>query len=460
MAGGAHEPRAPCCTPRVARRRAAVRLVRGAALRRLSRHADARLRADRLGDRVPVGGTDWRLERRHRRLAEAALQQDRRLFPPDPGSCRYYRACPAPHPVRAVRLRHARRPRQPLAGRSDRHRRQACALAGLRACRRGVRRRRRPVRLRQGLDLAGNDQRRPLDRRPRHGAARRHPDADRTDRRRIVLRDIAGHGDAPDRILARAARRHQPRAGVGLPAGHCRRCVILVQAKARAMTVLAVRSLSKSFGGVHAVNVASFEIGAGEFLAMIGPNGAGKSTCFNMINGQLTPDAGEILLNGENIAGLAPREVWRRRVGRTFQLAATFASMAVAVNVQMALISPAGDSLALWRPAAPRHRERAPDLPAHVATQVAAYRPSRAPAYGDIKRIELAIALADEPKLLLMDEPTAGKAPRERNALLALVKRLVVGRGIADGNAASIRDNAQVREVYFGTGKTFARGQA
>ena len=78
------------------------------------------------------------------------------------------------------------------------------------------------------------------------------------------------------------------------------------------MTVLAVRSLSKSFGGVHAVNEASFDVGAGEFLAMIGPNGAGKSTCFNMINGQLAPDAGEILLDGENIAGLAPRAVWRR----------------------------------------------------------------------------------------------------------------------------------------------------
>jgi branched-chain amino acid transport system ATP-binding protein len=254
------------------------------------------------------------------------------------------------------------------------------------------------------------------------------------------------------------------------------------------MTVLAVRSLSKSFGGVHAVNEASFEIGAGEFLAMIGPNGAGKSTCFNMINGQLAPDAGEILLDSDNIAGLAPREVWRRGVGRTFQLAATFASMTVAENVQMALISHAGETYGLWRPAASRHRDRALDLLAQVGMQDAADRPSRALAYGDIKRIELAIALANEPKLLLMDEPTAGMGARERHGLIELVKRLVVERGIsvlftehsmdvvfayadrivvlargrviADGNAASIRDNAQVREVYFGTGKTFARGQA
>ncbi|HEY5280943.1 MAG TPA: ABC transporter ATP-binding protein [Pseudolabrys sp.] len=250
------------------------------------------------------------------------------------------------------------------------------------------------------------------------------------------------------------------------------------------MTVLGVRALSKSFGGVHAVRQASFDVGRGEFLAMIGPNGAGKSTCFNMINGQLAPDSGEILLNGENIAGLTPREVWRRGVGRTFQVAATFASMTVAENVQMALISHAGETYGLWCPAAARHRDRALGLLQQVGMREAADRPSRALAYGDIKRIELAIALANEPKLLLMDEPTAGMAPRERNDLIALVKHLVVERGIsvlftehsmdvvfafadrivvlargrviADGNAAAIREDVQVREVYFGSGKTFA----
>jgi branched-chain amino acid transport system ATP-binding protein len=196
------------------------------------------------------------------------------------------------------------------------------------------------------------------------------------------------------------------------------------------MTVLAVRSLSKSFGGVHAVNEASFDVGAGEFLAMIGPNGAGKSTCFNMINGQLAPDAGEILLDGENIAGLAPRAVWRRGVGRTFQLAATFSSMTVAENVQMALISHAGETYGLWRPAASRHRARALDLLAQVGMHEAADRPSRALAYGDIKRIELAIALANEPKLLLMDEPTAGMAPKERAQLMELVHAIARERGL------------------------------
>ena len=83
------------------------------------------------------------------------------------------------------------------------------------------------------------------------------------------------------------------------------------------MSVLSVRSLSKTFGGVHAVNDVSFDIGKGEFLALIGPNGAGKSTTFNMINGQLTPDSGDILIGDKSIAGMAPRDIWRLGVGRT-----------------------------------------------------------------------------------------------------------------------------------------------
>ena len=250
------------------------------------------------------------------------------------------------------------------------------------------------------------------------------------------------------------------------------------------MSVLEVRALSKAFGGVRAVNEIGFAVERGEFLAMIGPNGAGKTTCFNIINGQLAPDSGEILLQGKNIAGLAPRAIWRLGVGRTFQVAATFGSMTVAENVQMALISHAGESYRLWSPAASMHREGALALLEQVGMREAADRPSRELAYGDVKRVELAIALANEPRLLLMDEPTAGMGARERNDLIALVKRLVVnrkisvlftehsmdvvfafadriivlarGRLIADGAAAAIRDNALVREVYFGTGKTFA----
>ncbi|KZD24711.1 ABC transporter ATP-binding protein [Tardiphaga robiniae] len=254
------------------------------------------------------------------------------------------------------------------------------------------------------------------------------------------------------------------------------------------MSDLAIRSLSKTFGGVRAVNEVSFDIKRGEFLALIGPNGAGKSTCFNMINGQLPPDSGEILFEGAKLNGKKPRDIWRLGIGRTFQVAATFNSMTVIENVQMALISHANQVYRLWKPASSLHRERALELLAQVGMQDAADRPSRELAYGDVKRVELAIALANDPRLLLMDEPTAGMAPKERNDLIALVKRLVIekgisvlftehsmdvvfafadriivlarGRLIADGDAKSIRDNPQVREVYFGTGKTFQKSGA
>jgi len=254
------------------------------------------------------------------------------------------------------------------------------------------------------------------------------------------------------------------------------------------MSVLAIKGLAKAFGGVHAVDGVSFEVRKGEFLALIGPNGAGKSTCFNMINGQIRPDAGDILLEGSSIAALSPRAIWRRGVGRTFQIAATFGSMTVAENVQMALISHAHEIFRPWRPAAQRHRERALELLSQVGMGEAADRACRELAYGDVKRVELAIALANDPRLLLMDEPTAGMGPKERNALIALVKRLVIERGIsvlftehsmdvvfafadriivlargrliADGDARTIRDDPKVQEVYFGTGKTFERAGA
>jgi branched-chain amino acid transport system ATP-binding protein len=249
------------------------------------------------------------------------------------------------------------------------------------------------------------------------------------------------------------------------------------------MNILSVRNLSKSFGGVRAVDDVSFDVAAGEFLALIGPNGAGKSTCFNMINGQLTPDAGDIRFGDRSIARLKPREIWRLGVGRTFQVAATFGSMTVVENVQLALVSHHGEVFSFLAAFARRHRERALELLAQVGMAEAADRACKELAYGDVKRVELAIALANDPRLLLMDEPTAGTAPRERNELIALVKRLVIERGIsvlftehsmdvvfafadrilvlargtliADGNAEAIRDNRQVQEVYLGTGKTF-----
>ena len=254
------------------------------------------------------------------------------------------------------------------------------------------------------------------------------------------------------------------------------------------MTVLAVRGLTKSFGGVRAVDGVSFEIGRGELLALIGPNGAGKSTCFNMIGGQLRPDAGDILFEGRGIAGLKSRQIWRLGVGRTFQVAATFASMTVIENVQLALASHRGRLYHMARSLGACRRQEAQELLAQVGMADAAGRACRELAYGEVKRIELAIALANDPRLLLMDEPTAGMGPRERLDMIALVRRLVEERGvtvlftehsmdvvfafahriivmargtlIAKGDAAAIRNNAQVQEVYLGTRKTYARSRA
>src|SRR5262249_40697485 len=244
------------------------------------------------------------------------------------------------------------------------------------------------------------------------------PDSHWSHRRRVRVCHAARYGDAANGILAGAALGDHSAAGGGLSARDCRRRFLYFgQAGGNARSGLEVRSLFTTFGGGPAVNEVSFDISQGEFLAMIGPNGAGKSTCFNMINGQLKPDSGKILFEGNDIAGLEPRAVWRLGVGRTFQVAATFGSMTVSENVQMALISHGRETYQLWLPAAELHRDRAFDLLAQVGMREAAHRPSRELAYGDIKRIELAIALANEPRLLLMDEPTAGMAPRERNDL-------------------------------------------
>src|SRR5580693_10483222 len=116
-----------------------------------------------------------------------------------------------------------------------------------------------------------------------------------------------------------------------------------------APTLLAVEALSKSYGGVHAVRNVSFALRAGELLALIGPNGAGKSTCFDMLNGQNVPDSGRISLLGQDTAGRKPRAIWRLGVGRTFQITATFPTMTVRENVQVALVSHQRHLFNLWR---------------------------------------------------------------------------------------------------------------
>ena len=246
--------------------------------------------------------------------------------------------------------------------------------------------------------------------------------------------------------------------------------------------VLEVAGLKKAFGGVQAVADVSFTVAAGQMLALIGPNGAGKSTCFNMLSGQLRPDAGRVRLAGRDITGLAPRRIWRMGVGRTFQITATFASMTVRENVQMALLSHHREIWRLWCAARFCHVAAADALLEPLGLAAQADTAAGVLAYGDLKRLELAMALAHGPRLLLMDEPTAGMAPAERTALMRLTRDLAVARGIAvlftehdmdivfsvadrilvlhqgaliaEGEGAAIRADARVREVYLGTGAT------
>jgi branched-chain amino acid transport system ATP-binding protein len=247
--------------------------------------------------------------------------------------------------------------------------------------------------------------------------------------------------------------------------------------------LLSVEGLSKSYGGVHAVRNVSFALKAGEILALIGPNGAGKSTCFDMLNGQTTPGSGRISLLGEDITGKKPRKIWRLGVGRTFQITATFPTMTVRENVQVALLSYVGQLFNLWTSTPRFAREEADRLLELVGMVGYAERPCGELAYGDLKRLELAIALANQPRLLLMDEPTAGMAPRERISLMRLTAQiaqeqsigvlftehdmdvvfehadriLVLNRGtlIAEGSPAEVRGNPEVRAVYLGEGLVY-----
>lgn len=253
-------------------------------------------------------------------------------------------------------------------------------------------------------------------------------------------------------------------------------------------SVLDVAGLTKSFGGVRAVKGVSFAVAAGELLALIGPNGAGKTSTFNMLNGQLRPDAGTVSLCGCPLAGRSPRQVWRLGVGRTFQITATFASMTVAENVQMVLLSHHRRLLGWWAPASRLFRDRAMTVLERVGMAAQADRAAAVLAYGDLKRLELAMAIANGPRLLLMDEPTAGMAPQERLDLMALVAELVrernmavlftehdmdvvfaqahrvlvMNRGalIADGAPDRVRADAEVQAVYLGSGTMFEGGGA
>jgi branched-chain amino acid transport system ATP-binding protein len=242
--------------------------------------------------------------------------------------------------------------------------------------------------------------------------------------------------------------------------------------------ILETVALRKHFGGVQAVNGVSLAVPAGDLRAIIGPNGAGKTTLFNLITGDIAHDSGSIYLGGEEVSGLPPHQLSRRGLGRTFQITSIFRRLSVLENVQTALLSHHRRHYNVLAPARRLYREEAMDLLERVGLCGQADKPSGIMSHGDQRRLEMAIALAGAPRVLLLDEPTAGMAPRERHEQMDLVatiaratgltviftehdmdvvfataRRITVlhqGSVLAEGVPAEVRANPEVQRVYLG----------
>ncbi len=244
--------------------------------------------------------------------------------------------------------------------------------------------------------------------------------------------------------------------------------------------MLRLEHLVKRFGGLVATNDVTLDFPTGSLSAIIGPNGAGKTTLFNLITGHLTPTSGRILLEGEGIGGLKPAAIVRKGIGRAFQIASIFPTMTVRESLAAAVSAHRGAAFSLGG-AFPRAdvRARADALLEMLGMEAVADRPSGQISHGDQKLLDVGLALALEPRVLLLDEPAAGMGPEERWQMMATVRRLwksanmtlifiehdidlvfrtaeVIhvlryGAVLASGTPDEIRGNPEVIEAYLGT---------
>lgn len=243
-------------------------------------------------------------------------------------------------------------------------------------------------------------------------------------------------------------------------------------------SILETTGLDKSFGGFRAVADVSLRVRQGAIHALIGPNGAGKSTLLNLLAGGLRPSAGAILFGGRDIAGLPPHRIVRAGIARSFQVTSIFPRLSVADNVRVALLARGGHCRSLVRPARSLMQAEVDGLLRLVRLASAAPKAADELAAGDRKRLEFAMALAGDPQLMLLDEPTAGMSQDERALVTAILRDINASRGvsvlftehdigmvfatadhvtvlhqgrvIADGPPAAVAAHAQVREVYLG----------
>jgi branched-chain amino acid transport system ATP-binding protein len=244
--------------------------------------------------------------------------------------------------------------------------------------------------------------------------------------------------------------------------------------------MLQVDDLSKSFGGVAAMQNVTLDFPAGSLTAIIGPNGAGKTTFFNLISGAMRLDRGRVKLNGEDIGGLSPRQIVRRGVVRAFQIASIFPSLTVEEILIAAVQAHTGSAERVFRRfPLPECRDRAGEVMTMLGLADKAAVTSSRLSHGDQKLLDIGLALALEPRVLLLDEPTAGMGPEERWQMIAKVQELwerqkmtlifiehdmdivfkiaqtirvlCYGRVLAQGTPADIRGNPDVIAAYLGT---------